>query len=147
MPATGVHHRRFVYALGYLMMSAAGVCAGVWPSPSVTSAAESSRVLLYTWDLVLLVGGITAAWGVASERWIGEYIGLPLLFAVFAVYGVASYATGRPTAAAAGSAFIAVALLLVGRWGDVAAVRRLTRDAATSGRWKSDDTTEPPGSP
>lgn len=121
--------RRFVYAAGYLLMAVAGVFAGLWPSPSVENAAASSQLLVTVWNAFLLVGGLASAIGAITERWIGEYVGLPLLASVFAVYGVAAVASGRETSYAAGAAFVGIALLFMGRWVDVAAVRRLATAA------------------
>lgn len=121
--------RRWAYACGYLLMAVAGVFAGVWPSPNVSNAAAANAWLVLVWDAFLVIGGICSSAGAVSERWLGEYIGLPLLGSVFAVYGLASFASPNRAAFAAGSVFLGIALLLVSRWLDVAYARRLARHA------------------
>lgn len=125
------HRRRWVYAAGYLAMAVAGVFAGLFPSPSVSNAAAADHYLVTLWDIFLLCGGIASSAGAITGRWLGEYVGLPLLASVFAVYGVAAFAAANATAGSAGSAFVGIALLFMGRWTDVAAGKNL---AAAAGR-------------
>lgn len=126
--------RRTAYAVGYLSMAAAGVCAWLWPSPSLANATGGVALLVYVWDAFLVVGGLAAGLGAAVDRWLGEYIGLPLLAAVFAVYGVSALASGRDTSRAAAAILIAVALMLFARWIDVGDVRRAAVKGAAARR-------------
>lgn len=137
--ALAAPRRRLVYATGYLLMAAAGALAAIWPSPNVSSAAAAASYLVLVWDAFLVVGGLCSAIGAITQRWIGEYVGLPLLASVFAVYGVAALVGGRPFALAGGAAFLGITALFAGRWLDVAAVRRL---ASAAGRL-----TRPPDGP
>jgi hypothetical protein len=120
-------HRRLAYAIGYALMAAAGVCAAVWPSRSVEAASNPVNILLMVWAAFLVVGGTCAMAGAVTARWLGEYLGLPLLAAVFAVYGVSALARGqesRWTTLAGGFVFLAVAQAFMARWAEVAAVRK-----------------------
>jgi hypothetical protein len=130
--AAGV--RRVVYTAGYAAMATAGVCAWWWPSPSLATATGGAALLIAVWNVFLIVGGLTAGVGAAVDRWFGEYVGLPLLAAVFAVYGLSSLASGRETARAVSAILLAVALLLIARWFDVGDVRRAAVKGAAARR-------------
>lgn len=117
--------RRWARVFAYVAFAAAGAAEVVWPAPSVKAAtAPTAGIVIYVWAAFLLLGGIMSAAGAVLDLWIGEYCGLPLLASVFAVYGLAIAATGKPTSYALALAFIAVAAFQVGRWRDVAAIRR-----------------------
>lgn len=120
--------RRYAYAIGYLLMACAGIASACWPAPAVQTATDGVRALLYTWDAFLVVGGLLSLFGAVTDRWVGEYTGLPLLGAVFAIYGVAAtwaaVASGRPTSYAGGFALAAIAGLIAGRWRELVVVRR-----------------------
>lgn len=109
-------------------MACAGVASAYWPAPAVQTATDGVRALLYTWDAFLLVGGVLSLFGAITDRWVGEYTGLPLLGAVFAIYGVAALAaavaTDRPSSYAGGFALTAIAGLIAGRWRELVVVRR-----------------------
>lgn len=81
-----------------------------------------------------ILGGLSAAFGTATGRWIGEYVGLPLLASAMFAFAVLTY---RDTWDQAGwVAFPSVMLLtaygtlLTSRWLDVAAVVRAARGHA-----------------
>jgi hypothetical protein len=122
--------RRVAYSAGYLAMAAAGFCAWRWPSPSLAHATGGEALLIVVWDIFLVVGGLTAGLGAAVDRWLGEYVGLPLLAAVFAVYGLSSLASAKDSSRAGAAILIAVALLLLARWADVGDVRRVAAQSA-----------------
>lgn len=103
------------------MMAAAGVGAAVVPTPSVERA---TGPLVYLWAAFLVVGGVLSAYGAATDRWIGEHTGLPLLWAAFGVYSVILASVLAPASVVASLAIGAFGLLLFGRWRDIAAVRR-----------------------
>ncbi|GGM14393.1 hypothetical protein GCM10012279_35620 [Micromonospora yangpuensis] len=109
------------------MMAAAGIGAAAYPTPSVRDA---TGPLVYLWATFLVIGGLLAAYGAVTDRWIGEHLGLPLLWAAHGVYAVVLAAALAPASAVASLAIGAFALLLFGRWRDVATVRReATRQA------------------
>ena len=132
----GPRHRWFS-AVGYALMACAGVAAIYWPAPSVRSATSGVDQLLYLWDAFLVAGGLLSLFGAVTDRWVGELLGLPLLAAVFAVYGLsaflAAYASGRPMSVAGGCALTSVALILVGRWRELGVVRRSAVKAVNGG--------------
>ncbi|MFI7072040.1 hypothetical protein [Micromonospora sediminicola] len=119
--------RRWSRFAGYAMMAAAGVGAALVPTPSVQ---EATGPLVYLWAGFLTVGGLLSAYGAATDRWIGEHIGLPLLWAAFGVYALILASLLAPASVVASLALAAFALLLFGRWRDVVAIRReATREA------------------
>ncbi|GAB3856531.1 hypothetical protein GCM10029963_53060 [Micromonospora andamanensis] len=119
--------RRWSRVAGYAMMAAAGVGAAAYPTPSVQDA---TGPLVYLWASFLMLGGLLAAAGAATDRWIGEHIGLPLLWAAHGVYAVVLLSSLAPASVVASLALAGFALLLYGRWRDVATVRlEATRQA------------------
>jgi hypothetical protein len=115
-------------------MAAAGAAAWLWPTPSLAEATAGAQVLLLIWEVFLIVGGISSAVGAFTDRWLGEYVGLPLLASTFGVYAAAAAAAGitagRPTSTAGALALAAIAVVIVGRWLEVGLVRREALDAA-----------------
>ncbi|TCB97589.1 hypothetical protein E0H26_11775 [Micromonospora zingiberis] len=119
--------RRWSRVAGYTMMSGAGLGAAAYPTPSVQDATGR---LVYLWAAFLAMGGALAAFGAATDRWIGEHLGLPLLWAAFGVYAVVLASALAPASVVASLALGGFALLLFGRWRDVGAVRvEATRQA------------------
>lgn len=107
--------------IAYVLFGLAGLAAVLWPAPSVQAA---SGWLVYVWAAWLLTGGAMSAVGTFTDRWIGEYAGLPLLFAAFAVYALVVATNGRLTSAAGALVLGGIAAKLAARWQDVNAVRR-----------------------
>lgn len=107
--------------VAYSLFGAAGLAAVLWPAPSVQAA---SGWLVYVWAAWLVTGGALCAVGTATDRWLGEYAGLPLLAAAFAVYTLVVATSGRLSSIAGACALAAIASKLVARWQDVSAVRR-----------------------
>lgn len=116
--------RRWTRVVAYTFMAVGGLASTVWPSPSVRNVTYPLAALLYLWAILLIIGGITAAVGAATGRWIGEYVGLWPLISTFAVYGIASLSSGRVTSIAGGLVLSSFAFFLLARWRDVADVRR-----------------------
>jgi hypothetical protein len=131
--------RRLVRAGGYMLMAAAGMFAAQWPAPAVERATAPIAQLLMVWAVFLTGGGLLSAFGAITDRWIGEYLGLPLLTAVAAVYGVSALSSGRTTSLAGGAVLLAMAAFLAVRWLEVAAVRKAVQSIAprhrTAKRW------------
>jgi hypothetical protein len=109
------------------MMSAGGGTAFAIPVPSIQAAAGWA---VYLWATFLLIGGGLCAWGSVTDRWFGEYTGMPLIATAFAVYAAVIALSLTVKATAAALAFGAVALFLFDRWRDVNQVRvEATREA------------------
>lgn len=130
-------HRRWVHMVGYLLMAAAGVCAVIWPTRSVEEATNRLDALILLWAGFLLVGGLLSAYGALTDRWFGEYTGLPLLAVVFVVYGIGALTLGPSsgwTSVAGGMVFLGVSCLLLGRWRETFLLRRAAAAQARAAR-------------
>jgi hypothetical protein len=79
--------------------------------------------------IFLAVGGFVSGAGALTERWVGEYVGIPLLSASFAVFGIISTVAAiesAPLIATANlSLLLAVSAGLLARWREARAVYRL----------------------
>lgn len=114
----------------YLLLAVAGVAAFPYQSPSVSAA---GAIWATFWAVFLTVGGLTSAIGVWRDHWMGEFVGLPLLVSVWAVFGVAAgwrVFQGHPETIPASTALLAVACFLAWRWSDRNALRRTAREVA-----------------
>ena len=83
-----------------------------------------------------LVGGLCSSTGSATGRWVGEFIGLPLLSSAMLTFSALTY---RDAWDAAGWTSVpsilllfAYGVLLLGRWLDVQAVGRAAKEAANA---------------
>ncbi len=122
--------RRIVRVVGYAMMASAGAVAFAIPVGSIRA---STGGLVYFWAAFLLVGGILCGFGAVTDRWIGEYAGLPLISTAWGVYFVVLALARTVNALAASLAFGAVALILFARWRDISMIRREADRAAHPG--------------
>jgi hypothetical protein len=107
--------------VGYGLFGLAGAAAIVWPAPSVESA---TGWLVYVWAAWLAIGGTLAGAGAVTDRWLGEYAGLPLLSSAFGVYAVVIASNGRLSSAAGALALAAIAAVLFARWQDIGVLRK-----------------------
>lgn len=123
--------RRVVYAVSYGTMAAAGACALMWPAPAVERVTNDAAALVTVWTAMLIAGGLLGLVGTVTGRWLGEYIGLPLLVVVFIVYGLGAFASGLPASRAGAFALTAIGSLIAARWIEVNGIRR---EAVADGR-------------
>lgn len=120
--------RRRWRVAGYILMGGAGLVALL--NAHATTVAASTGWLAYVWAAWLLLGGAMAAVGSATDRWLGEYAGLPLLIASLASYASVLLLSGHLGALAGSLLLAGFASKLVARWQDVATVRREAQRAA-----------------
>lgn len=113
--------RRVARILGYTLFALGGLAAIIWPSPAV---ARATGWLVYVWAAWLVLGGSCSMIGAVTDRWLGEYVGLPLLFSAFGVYGAVVASSGRLASSAGAMVLVAIALILGARWQDIGWVRR-----------------------
>ena len=80
----------------------------------------------------MAVGGLLAALGTVTMRWIGEYTGLPLLVPALAAFAieVADHGEGSLPTTANALILTSIALILTARWRVSAASARFTHAAA-----------------
>jgi hypothetical protein len=125
--ASALRPRRVARVVGYAMMAAAGATAFAIPVGSIHAA---TGWLVYLWAGFLLLGGLLCMLGAATDRWIGELVGLPLISSAWAVYFVVLTLALSVRGIAAGLAFGAVALMTWARFQDVSKIRREADRAA-----------------
>lgn len=110
--------------LAYLCISVAGVLLLV--SPSVHASLGLIGVIMSGF---LALGAFLGMAGQVFNRWIGEYVGLPLVSSAFAVFGVITFRGNldvAPVIAYANLALLSgIAFSLLARWRQVRAVYRL----------------------
>lgn len=110
--------------IGYTLMACAGTAAMIWPPQSVRDS-TSSPDSVYIWAALMIVGGVSSALGAATDRWLGEYVGLWPLICTFMVFGIAAFASDRGAVARAGGfCLLAFAAWLISRWRETALIRR-----------------------
>lgn len=115
---------RVLLIISYLLLVSAGIAGSIWHSASVSQAGFPVATL---WALFLTVGGASCAYGVMRRNWLGEYIGLPLLVAVWMIYGISSgYSAiyGNRSAIGGSLALTSVASLLAWRWRGIVEIRK-----------------------
>lgn len=127
--------RRPVRAAAFALLAVGGLAAMVWrPPPAVQAATSPVYALAYVWAALLILGGACSALGAATDRWLGEFVGLWPLIMVFAIYGLSAFASSRGLVAVAGGCVLtAVAALLLARWQDVNLIRREAAHTARTG--------------
>lgn len=111
---------RVLMPMAYFCMFAAGILL------FISDAFAELGAIAYVMGGFLVVGGAASLWGSLSEKWVGEFVGLPLLASSFAVFGVLQAVPAfqaYPLIALANLLLLwSVADLLMGRWRQVKAV-------------------------
>ena len=99
-------------------------------APSQVLLDQTSSELARIWSLGFAVAALTCFIGSLFDRWIFEYIMLPLLSSTLVVFGGAMIAQAQAEDAAKllpyFCFFVAFALGLIARWRDVQSLLRLT---------------------
>lgn len=73
-------YRRAVRIVKYAFLTAAGCTLFAADAAVLTSALG---VMVYAWATLLFVGGSLCLMGVATDWWLGEFVGIPAIFFVF----------------------------------------------------------------
>lgn len=118
-----------IFMYGALVPS--GVFAFLDPSKLVTE--QVSYIVANAWAVCMVVSAGICLYGAITDKWIGEFTGLPLLVAVVALYGgssILSYNEGKFILIAYGLTMVAFACGLLARWNDV---RKIRANAAVEG--------------
>jgi hypothetical protein len=108
----------------YAGLVASGIFAVVDPSELVSM--QVSRLVAVVWSLAMIVSAGMCLYGSVTDKWIGEYSGLPLLASVLALYGgsaMLSVEEGGFIILAYGLAMISFAFGLCARWKDVRLIK------------------------
>lgn len=114
--------RTFMYA--GLVLS--GLFTSLYPSAVVTD--QVGTLVTYAWSACMIGSALTCLYGSYTDKWIGEFSGIPLLATVIAFYSGAlffsAYDSGNYLVLAFGFILISFSLGLVARWKDVRDVKR-----------------------
>lgn len=114
--------KRVARVLAYVLWIAAGIL--LTASPSDIIADKTSGYVVYLWAIFMMLGGISCFVGAVSDRWLGEYAGLPLVISTLWLYGgilTAAGFTGELSYVrlAIGLLFISFGFKALGRWQDI----------------------------
>lgn len=112
---------RLTRVIAYVLIALAGGASILWPPLSVTQASEG-RPVAYVWAGLMAVSGLFCAAGAATDRWIGEYVGLVPLSLVAAIFGVSALSRGN-VSWAGGLFLLGFFWILIARWQEVALIR------------------------
>lgn len=121
--------RRRIRAVGYLCFATLGTVALWWPAPIIQAVTTQSFFdrAGYLWALLLIIGGLSSAWGALWRKWPGEYVGLVALMIVMAVYATVAMLTGvktEPPAPATAFGWAGMFFIWLCRWIKVDCIRR-----------------------
>lgn len=118
--------RRMARFVMYVSLMFAGGLTLFVPMTSLES--EVKPWVVISWSLSLAISSTSCAWGSLTDRWIGEYVGLPLLASVFGIWALAILL-------AAGLSNLPLTIFgliifgftsgLVARWRDVQAIKKV----------------------
>lgn len=123
---------RVTLAGSYLSMSLAGLLLYLSPMVAVVYGGISHWFAAF-----MAVGGLLAALGTVTMRWVGEYTGLPLLVPALLAFTleVVTHGEGAQRLAWANALILtSIALILTARWRVSAASARFTHAAARAER-------------
>ena len=106
---------RILRTIAYGLIGVAGALLLI--SPVFMADATKGAVAM---SIFILAGGTLSSLGSATGRWVGEFLGLPLLATAFAVFGAITYrenSEAAPYLAAANlTLLLGLSLLFVARW-------------------------------
>lgn len=121
--------RRTGRILMYLGLSISGILTTLFPSRLVEDQVGGPVVLC--WSLGMLVSALTCFYGAVTDKWIGEYTGIPLLASVLGLYGLSALAASDSHSLAIlayGLIVVSFASGLVARWRDLQVVKKAAED-------------------
>lgn len=117
--------RRMGRVLMYAGLAVSGVLATIFPSKLVSD--EVTHVVATIWAVCMIVSALICLYGAVTDRWIGEYTGLPLLASVLALYGGSALAASDSESLpllAYGILVLSFAFGLSSRWKDVSEIKK-----------------------
>lgn len=116
-------------AVAYLLLAAGGVI--IWVNPT-RNVEPLPALIQWVWASFIVIGGVLAALGAITDRWLYEFVALPLLSVGFGAL-VFVLAAGAGTGRWAFAAWLAsIVVQTLRRWGGlwkfVTALRRAERE-------------------
>lgn len=127
---------RWTRAAMYFGLVLSGIFATFSPSSLVEEQVGTFVVTL--WAVSMMISAAICLYGSITDRWIGEYTGIPLLAMVLALYGLSAIlAAGRDSVPlfAYGLVVISFSFGLIARWRDLEAIKNApTQEGSEGGR-------------
>lgn len=125
---------RWVRSTTYLIFIGAGLVS--LAAPSRVLEAELGHSWTLAWGIYLAAGGVLCLAGSATDRWLGEFAGLPLIGSAIFVYAaiILSTVTEATWRLPPGLILMAFDVLLLDRWLDVRAISIASQRAHTPHR-------------
>lgn len=119
-------------------MYAGLVVSGIFVTvdPSELVAQQVSHLVSILWAVGMIVSAAICLYGAVTDKWIGEYTGIPLLASVLMLYGgsaILATGTGGLLIAGYGLTMVSFSCGLVARWFDV---RKVKQNAGGAGKGK-----------
>jgi hypothetical protein len=113
---------RWSRVVAYACIAFAGLFSLVYPPVAVSEATGPGHIVQIVWSALMTMAAVFCGYGVLTDRWLGEYVGLLPLAFVAAAYGVSAIARG--TMGIAGGVFLlGFFWLVLARWQEVALLR------------------------
>lgn len=111
--------RRLARVLAYFLWAVSGIILISNPSGLINTSLTGA--IVYVWSIFIMLGGISSFLGSITDRWIGEYVGLPMVISSVWLYGGLFIFAGTFTYVklAVGLLFISFGLKALGRWQDI----------------------------
>lgn len=110
----------------YAGLVLSGFLTGFFPSTVVT--AQVNLPITYTWSACMIASASLCLYGSITDKWIGEFSGIPLLASVLTFYagaiGFSAYDDRNLIVLAFGLILFSFALGLMARWQDVRVIKR-----------------------
>jgi hypothetical protein len=113
---------RWSRVLAYAAIAVAGMVAVFLPPRTVEEATGNGTTVQIVWAALMSVAAAFCTWGAATDRWVGEYVGLIPLAAVAAVFGISAMSRGGG-GWAGGIFLVGFFWILVSRWQEVALIK------------------------
>lgn len=110
----------------YLSFLIAGIFAAIFPSQNILDAAAAASS--YVWAGFICIGSGLCLYGIISDKWTGEAVGIPPVSAAMAILGVALLGVGQSSASIAfGWVFIGFGFGLIARWREAMRTGKISR--------------------
>lgn len=145
-----IAQRRIARILMYVGLSLSGFFATIFPSRLVVDQVGGELVIV--WGISMFVSSLICLWGTLTDKWLGEFAGLPLLSSVLFLYGFSallsfisisindsSLMREQGPLFAYGFVVVSSGFGLIARWQDVASIKNASHEVNDSGhRGRSD---------
>lgn len=113
----------------YAGLVVSGIFATMYPSELVAN--QVAHVVVRAWATGMILSAATCLYGAYTDKWIGEYSGIPLLASVLGLYGLSAILSGdQGFVIGLGFVILSFSAGLIARWFDV---RKIKHEAVGDG--------------